>query len=109
MSVVEDSSRSASGPSDTSPLPSSASSVGSANLLDGNQDAENANFGDMQPDCIAIIGLSIKLPGDASSVEPFWNLMMQGHCTATKVPADRYNVEAYHSLDSSTLGTVGTN
>lgn len=91
----------------TCPLPSSASFLGTAKVLDCDENAGPTVVSNLQSDHIAIVGLSLRLPGEASSVEPFWDLMMKGHCTATGVPADRYNIEAHHSLDSDAMGTVG--
>lgn len=57
---------------------------------------------------IAIIGFSLKLPGDATSVESFWTMLMEGSSTFSEFPKDRVNHGAHHSSDSDLMGTVCT-
>ena len=44
---------------------------------------------------IAIVGLSCRLPGDASNPSEFWNLLKNGRNGYSKT-TDRYNAEAFH-------------
>ncbi|KAL3448148.1 hypothetical protein BJX65DRAFT_317699 [Aspergillus insuetus] len=50
---------------------------------------------------IAIIGLSLKFPQEATSPSAFWNMLMEKRCAMTEVPADRYNIDAFHGLDTN--------
>ena len=46
---------------------------------------------------IAIVGLSLKFPEDATCVEDFWQLLMERRCVSTKFPRDRISVsDIYH-------------
>ncbi|ORY17862.1 putative polyketide synthase [Clohesyomyces aquaticus] len=73
-----------------------------------NSDHGHGNTGEGHPPpCpIAVIGLSLKFPGDADSPESLWDIMMEGRCTASSIPKERYNQDAYYSSDTGALGTV---
>lgn len=43
------------------------------------------------PESIAIVGLSLRLPGDANDVDTLWRLLESGEPAWTPVPSDRYN------------------
>jgi len=45
----------------------------------------------MEP--IAVVGLSLRLPGGANDVDGLWKLLESGEPAWTPVPADRYNEE----------------
>lgn len=53
---------------------------------------------------IAIIGMSVKFPQDATSPEAFWDMLEAGRSAASKVPVDRFNVDgkAKEQLESKT-------
>jgi hypothetical protein len=55
---------------------------------------------------VAIIGFSLKLPGEATTIESFWETMINARCTASEFPKDRINLAAYYDPDQSTIGTV---
>jgi hypothetical protein len=55
--------------------------------LDGNDD----------DDPIAICGLSIKFPQDATSPEAFWKMMVERRCAMTEFPADRLSVDGFYN------------
>lgn len=42
---------------------------------------------------IAIIGMSMKLPGDSVSADSFWDLLCNARCAVGKVPSTRFNVD----------------
>jgi hypothetical protein len=44
---------------------------------------------------IAIIGLATKFPGDAANTEAFWETLIEKRSALSKVPAERYNVDAF--------------
>ncbi|ERF68064.1 hypothetical protein EPUS_08500 [Endocarpon pusillum Z07020] len=45
---------------------------------------------------IAVVGLSLRLPGGANDLDGLWKLLEGGEPAWTPVPADRYNEEAFY-------------
>lgn len=45
---------------------------------------------------IAVIGLSLKFPQDATSTELFWEMLMKGQSSMTTVPKERFNIESFY-------------
>ncbi|KAI0022605.1 putative polyketide synthase [Xylariomycetidae sp. FL0641] len=56
-------------------------------------------------DAVAICGFSIKFPQDATSPGALWKMIMEKTCAATEFPADRFNVNGFHS-DRNTLNSL---
>ncbi|OHF03816.1 KR domain-containing protein [Colletotrichum orchidophilum] len=52
---------------------------------------------------IAIVGLNLKFPGDATSVESFWEILEKARNASSKVPSSRFNVDAFYHPDPSRL------
>lgn len=48
---------------------------------------------------IALVGLSLRLPGDANDVDGLWELLQSGKSAWTPVPADRYNEDVRQEID----------
>ncbi|MCR9142859.1 MAG: type I polyketide synthase [bacterium] len=44
-------------------------------------------------EAIAIVGMSCRIPGGASSAEEFWKLLVSGTDAVGEIPADRWNVD----------------
>lgn len=55
---------------------------------------------------IAIIGFSLKFPGEASSSEGFWDMLESGRNAMTEFPADRINLQGHYHPDNSRLDEV---
>lgn len=51
----------------------------------------------MSEDDIALIGMAIKFPEDATSTESFWKMLMDRRSALSDVPEDRYNIDAFWS------------
>ena len=66
--------------------------------------AESDHEGEQE--AIAIIGMSLKFAGDATTPEEFWNMLIQGRSAMTDVPKDRFNIDAYYHPDKQRLDTV---
>lgn len=84
----------------------------SPNSNDSNNSNDSTRVGSAQQateDPVVIVGISLKLPGDADSVESFWEMMMRGQTTASEFPKDRLNHAAHYSADSSVMGTASFN
>nr|QED55506.1 TRI17 [Trichoderma protrudens] len=59
------------------------------------------------PTPLAIVGISCRFPGDATSPEKLWDLIANGKSAWSKVPSDRWNEEAFWHPDPD--DTNGTN
>ncbi|TLD09599.1 hypothetical protein PspLS_11722 [Pyricularia sp. CBS 133598] len=59
-----------------------------------------------QHEPIAIIGLNLKFPGDATSVQGFWDMLENGLNAACEVPAGRFNIDAFHHPDPARLDSI---
>ncbi|KAF7953322.1 hypothetical protein EAE96_006533 [Botrytis aclada] len=57
---------------------------------------------------IAIVGISLKYPQDATSPETFWNLIQEKRCTMTEWPSDRLNIDAFYHPDKKKNSTIYT-
>ena len=57
---------------------------------------------------IAVIGIALKFPQDATSPEAFWEMLIQGRSALTEIPRDRFNLDAFWSENSEIAGTVQT-
>lgn len=55
---------------------------------------------------IAVIGMSFKGPGDATSVEKLWEMISEGRESWTRIPKEKWNHEAFYHPDSNRHGTV---
>lgn len=55
---------------------------------------------------IAVIGMALRFPQDATSPEKFWEMLIDGRSARTEVPKERYNVDSHYRSDSSLPETV---
>ncbi|KAL1623909.1 Type I Iterative PKS [Neofusicoccum ribis] len=55
----------------------------------------NGSHGDAKAP-IAIIGMSCRLPGEATSPEKLWKLCAEGRSAWSEIPGDRFNKEAFY-------------
>ena len=55
---------------------------------------------------IAIVGMSCRFPGDATSPEKLWNLCAEARSTWSEVPLERFNQKAFYHPQAEKLGTV---
>ena len=55
----------------------------------------------MDPDePIAVIGLSLKFPGSATSESNFWDLLCKKKSTVTPVPEDRFKIDSFYRSEN---------
>jgi len=74
--------------------------------VNGN-DTPSVKENERTPEPIAVIGLALKFSKEATSPEAFWDLLLEGRTTRSKVPKERYNVDAfYHAGDTNKTGMV---
>lgn len=55
---------------------------------------------------IAIVGLSVKFPGQATSAGAFWDMMMERKCASKIFPPDRMNIDAFYHPNPQKLNRV---
>lgn len=55
---------------------------------------------------IAVVGLSLRFPQDATTVESFWKLLLEQRCTATPFPEDRLSISGNYHPDPNRRDTV---
>jgi acyl transferase domain-containing protein len=55
---------------------------------------------------VAVVGIALRFPQDASSAEDFWQMLMDGRCAATGIPRERMNGDAFHGLGENNFDTV---
>ena len=53
---------------------------------------------------IAVVGIGCRFPGRANDPETFWRLLEAGVDAVTEIPADRWNLRAFHDPDPSRPG-----
>ncbi|KAL4914902.1 hypothetical protein BDW62DRAFT_134806 [Aspergillus aurantiobrunneus] len=58
------------------------------------------------PPPLAIIGLSLKFPQDATTPESFWDMIVQGRCASTDYPPDRLNINSHYHRDANRLDSL---
>src|SRR3984893_15791987 len=67
---------------------------------------EIAEQGDTEP--IAVIGMGCRLPGGVSNPDEYWQLLQDGRSGIVRVPAERWDADAFYSDDHSVPGTICT-
>lgn len=55
---------------------------------------------------IAVVGLSLKFPQDATSPEAFWKMIMEKRCAMTEIPGDRLEMDSFYGTDRNRNDTV---
>ncbi|KAL6885742.1 hypothetical protein GGI43DRAFT_432364 [Trichoderma evansii] len=73
-------------------------------------DAKNGfgdqDFSSLSSD-IAIIGVSGRFPGEASSPRNLWDMVVEGRNAREPVPPSRFNADGFWHKDPSRVGTIG--
>lgn len=58
----------------------------------------------MEP--IAVIGFALKAPGDATTADAFWDMLVEGRSGASEFPNDRMNIESFSQKGIHRSGDV---
>lgn len=61
-----------------------------------------------KPAPTAIVGMSCRLPGDVSNLQKFWEMCCRGRNPWSKIPRERFNIQAYHHPDPNQTGCTNT-
>ncbi|KAF7931189.1 uncharacterized protein EAE97_009398 [Botrytis byssoidea] len=59
-----------------------------------------------QMEAIAVVGMSVKFPEEATSSEGFWNMIMQKQCASKPFPEDRININGIYHPDATRHDTI---
>ena len=57
---------------------------------------------------VAVVGMGCRFPGDVTGPESYWDLLVDGRNAISKVPADRWNADAFYHPDPLTPGRMTT-
>ena len=60
----------------------------------------------MEP--VAIIGMSIRFPGDATSPDAFWDMLVAGRSAWSEIPTSRFNIDAWYHENPDRIDAVST-
>jgi acyl transferase domain-containing protein len=63
-----------------------------------------SNMGASMP--IAIVGLSCKFAGNASSPEKLWEMLAEGSSAWSEIPSSRFNVKGTHHPNHERINAV---
>ena len=55
---------------------------------------------------VAVVGLSLKFPQDATSPEAFWKMIMEKRCAMTEMPGHRLQMDSFYGTDRNRNDTV---
>jgi len=57
---------------------------------------------------VAVVGIGCRFPGDVTGPESFWDLLVEGRDAISRVPADRWDADAFYDPDPLTPGRMTT-
>lgn len=55
---------------------------------------------------IAVVGMGCRFPGGVHSPDDYWKLLCDGRSGVVRVPADRWDADAYYNADHTVPGTI---
>ena len=55
---------------------------------------------------LAVVGMGCRFPGGADDPARFWELLRSGRDAIREIPADRWDVEAFHDPDPDAPGKI---
>jgi acyl transferase domain-containing protein len=55
---------------------------------------------------VAVVGLDIKGPGEATNPEAFFQMILQGRSALSRIPGTRFNIDAFYHPDKERTGAV---
>jgi acyl transferase domain-containing protein len=57
-------------------------------------------------DDVAVIGMSCRFPGDATSPESFFEMLKKGDSAWSEVPKERFDIDTYYHPSHGHKGTI---
>ncbi|KAL6824852.1 putative polyketide synthase [Trichoderma camerunense] len=67
---------------------------------------EGQNVGSSVVDDIAIVGLALRFPGDATSPQKLWDVLERKESQWSEFPKDRLNIDGYYHPSNQRLGSL---
>lgn len=67
---------------------------------------EGQTLGSGNVDDIAIVGLALRFPGDATSPQKLWDVLERKESQWSEFPKDRLNIDGYYHPSNQRLGSV---
>ncbi|MCV7230124.1 type I polyketide synthase [Mycolicibacterium komossense] len=55
---------------------------------------------------IAVVGVACRFPGEVNNADQYWELLKDGRSGIVRVPAQRWDADAYYSDDHTVPGTI---
>ncbi|MFD8416627.1 SDR family NAD(P)-dependent oxidoreductase [Streptomyces sp. NPDC059650] len=59
-------------------------------------------------EALAIVGVGLRMPGGAHDLDSLWTVLAEGRDTVATVPADRFDIDAFHDADPDAEGRTYT-
>ncbi|MGW7290360.1 SDR family NAD(P)-dependent oxidoreductase, partial [Streptomyces sp. NPDC054847] len=53
---------------------------------------------------LAVVGVGLRMPGDANDLTSFWNVLAEGRDTLSPIPTDRFDVDRFYDPDPDAEG-----
>lgn len=72
----------------------------------GQSRSPSKKFGDASDESIAVVGVGVRLPGKANSLQSFWQLLLNKYDAVGPVPASRWDLGEYYDPDVSKPGRI---
>lgn len=77
------------------------------NYIDGHADeGRSQSGGEDKLEPIAIIGMGLKFPQDATTPEAFWEMMLNGKSARSDVPSERFDINGFYRSFGAKSGQV---
>ena len=57
---------------------------------------------------VAVVGIGCRFPGDVAGPDSFWDLLVEGRNAISRIPADRWDADAFYHPDPLTPGRMTT-
>lgn len=61
---------------------------------------------DIMEDDIAVVGIGLRFPGEASSPDELWKVLERGESQWSEFPKDRLNIDGYYHPGGDRQGSV---
>ncbi|MFE3590627.1 SDR family NAD(P)-dependent oxidoreductase, partial [Streptomyces niveus] len=67
---------------------------------------ETGTTGRRDDEPLAIVGVGLRMPGDADDLDSLWKVLAEGRDTVREIPADRFDADAYYDPSPDIEGTT---